>query len=305
MAHHKSLKKKGKPVAEWNLKPAELKALIAAAPQPKTKPKIPKLDVPKDKLFVPPKVKLHHHLLDLGEFHSLLTLTKVRKNQKDLTDAEWISLKAAISALAESTAASPRYDEFVDVHHRAMTTGAGMAWGAHRGINFLSWHREFLAKFEARLQLVNPTVTLPYWDWANDRGIPAALADLTAFPSWPITRRANAPGPLPTQAQVNGVLASGVTPPSYDTFRAALESPPHDQVHIAIGGDMATSRSPRDPIFWLHHAMVDKLWADWQRANVGAAFDPPNLGDVLRPTPIFTRRVGEILKTTDLGYVYG
>ena len=68
---------------------------------------------------------------------------------------------------------------------------------------------------------------------------------------------------------------------------------------------MTTSTSPRDPIFWLHHAMVDKVWADWQRAHPGAAFNPPNTDEVLRPTPIFTRKVREVLKTTDLGYIYG
>jgi hypothetical protein len=27
-----------------------------------------------------------------------------------------------------------------------------------------------------------------------------------------------------------------------------------------MGGDA----SPNDPIFWLHHCMLDKVWADWQ-----------------------------------------
>ena len=305
MSHHKTLNKKGRVVPHWNLSKLELKAAIAAAPMRKAKPKIPAHKIAQDRLFVQPRSKLHDHLVDLSKFLGQLTLTKVRKNQKDLTAGEWTSLKAAISVIAESTAASPRYDEFVDVHARAMDTMAGMAWGAHRGINFLSWHREFLAKFEARLQLVNPTVTLPYWDWVNDRAIPTQLADRNAFPSWPVSRGTLNAGGLPTQPMMNGVMGSGVTPPNFNAFRGALESPPHDSVHIAVGGTMATSRSPNDPIFWLHHAMVDKVWADWQRANPGAAFDPPNPTEVLRPTPIFTRKVGEVLNTTDLGYIYG
>ena len=26
---------------------------------------------------------------------------------------------------------------------------------------------------------------------------------------------------------------------------------------------------PSDPIFWMHHGMVDKVWADWQAKNPG------------------------------------
>src|SRR5262249_55065661 len=45
-----------------------------------------------------------------------------------------------------------------------------------------------------------------------------------------------------------------------------LESQPHDVIHVAVGGsgwmsdpDMAA----RDPIFWLHHCNIDRLWTHW------------------------------------------
>lgn len=38
----------------------------------------------------------------------------------------------------------------------------------------------------------------------------------------------------------------------------------HNSVHQFIGGAMATFSSPNDPIFYLHHAFVDKLWTEWQ-----------------------------------------
>ena len=25
--------------------------------------------------------------------------------------------------------------------------------------------------------------------------------------------------------------------------------------------------SPNDPLFWLHHCYIDKLWAEWQEKN--------------------------------------
>ena len=29
-------------------------------------------------------------------------------------------------------------------------------------------------------------------------------------------------------------------------------------------GTMSSGDSPNDPVFWLHHANIDRLWADWQ-----------------------------------------
>jgi tyrosinase len=46
-----------------------------------------------------------------------------------------------------------------------------------------------------------------------------------------------------------------------------LESNPHDQVHVRISGDMATFMSPLDPIFWLHHCNIDRIWDQWNRSG--------------------------------------
>jgi tyrosinase len=37
---------------------------------------------------------------------------------------------------------------------------------------------------------------------------------------------------------------------------------------------MATGVSPNDPVFWLHHAYVDKLWAEWQQRHPEAGYVP-------------------------------
>jgi tyrosinase len=38
----------------------------------------------------------------------------------------------------------------------------------------------------------------------------------------------------------------------------------HGRVHLWIGGNMSSSSSPNDPLFWLHHANLDRIWAEWQ-----------------------------------------
>ncbi|MCX4966493.1 tyrosinase family protein [Streptomyces sp. NBC_00654] len=48
----------------------------------------------------------------------------------------------------------------------------------------------------------------------------------------------------------------------------------HNRVHQWVGGPMAGAASPDDPVFWLHHAFIDLLWARWQQAHPGSAYLP-------------------------------
>jgi tyrosinase len=40
--------------------------------------------------------------------------------------------------------------------------------------------------------------------------------------------------------------------------------------HNTIGGDAGSDfyNSPSDPYFWLHHAMVDRVWWTWQNQDI-------------------------------------
>jgi len=88
----------------------------------------------------------------------------------------------------------------------------------------------------------------------------------------------------------------------------------HNRVHLWVGGNMAPMTSPNDPVFFLHHCFIDKVWADWQavqqRENPAAAphyaperNGPPghNLDDRLAP---WTHTIQDVLDTTQLGYSY-
>lgn len=61
--------------------------------------------------------------------------------------------------------------------------------------------------------------------------------------------------------------------PYWDTssqgFRNILEgwiNPPglHNRVHVWVGGSMLINTSPNDPVFFLNHCNVDRIWAIWQ-----------------------------------------
>ncbi|QVL30804.1 tyrosinase family protein [Telmatocola sphagniphila] len=54
------------------------------------------------------------------------------------------------------------------------------------------------------------------------------------------------------------------TRPDSTDNHGVMESRAHDLIHDAVSGDMGDPRTAaRDPIFWLHHANVDRLWNRW------------------------------------------
>ena len=104
------------------------------------------------------------------------------------------------------------------------------------------------------------------------------------------SRGAGVPGisnpPLPTKA----TTAAAITATPYDMapwstssasgFRNRVEgwSPAnqlHNLVHIWVGGDMLPSSSPNDPVFYLNHCNVDRVWERWMQNN-GRVYQPLN-----------------------------
>ena len=78
-----------------------------------------------------------------------------------------------------------------------------------------------------------------------------------------------------------------------------IETQPHDAVHTDIGGTRAQppntegvmsrpSSAGLDPIFWLHHANIDRLWAAW-RASDPRHTDPVQQAWLLGPASIGQR----------------
>lgn len=136
---------------------------------------------------------------------------------------------------------------------------------------------------------------LPYWDWtrtdpATGRfGVPQFFLDDPGFNhatfheknahilSLGYESRSTSPGFdaefMGTDA-IAGVMASrdfasfgggGFSDQMGEGTYGSLEGTPHNNVHVAVGGDMGAMLSPRDPIFWMHHCNVDRLWAEWAK----------------------------------------
>lgn len=175
---------------------------------------------------------------------------------------------AAISKMkANTNAADPNsWNYWVNVHKD---------FCPHRVAYFLAWHRGLLFRFEAQLRKVsgNSSLTIPYWDYYTNPVMPIEFTDTTS-PLY-IANRHNtdvtnalslAPfGPTVTNFQ------RGLT----NAFETALETLPHNPVHNLIGGAMGVvTISPKDPIFWVHHGNIDRLWAAWTNAGGGRTMPP-------------------------------
>ncbi len=96
----------------------------------------------------------------------------IRKSVSSLTSDEKASFVHAMLELKRIG----KYDAYVGVHHHIMTPTVMAAEpndyryrnGAHRGPAFLPWHRQFLLLLEAELREIEPTLSLPFWDWTKD-----------------------------------------------------------------------------------------------------------------------------------------
>ena len=180
-------------------------------------------------------------------------------------------------------------------------------WGQcqHFSWFFLSWHRMYLFHFEAIVsatikKLNGPEWALPYWNYSDSnnpdarRLPPAFRATLTPDQE---------PNPLLVEERNPGCNSGQVIADEFDidineclveaSFVAQgtggnpgfggpqtgfnhgggnavgkVEMTPHGSMHMAVGGFMgAFNTAGLDPLFWLHHCNIDRLWTVWLQRN--------------------------------------
>jgi hypothetical protein len=215
-----------------------------------------------------------------------------RKNIYTLTTAEIDTLRAGIAAMKAKPATDPTSWLYQAKMH-ALNSGSALALQdqcQHRQFFFTAWHRMYTYYFERILRKAsgNPSFALPYWNYTDvdaQRIIPEAYrlpANATTNALYNGSRSAvyNGGAALPASdvSYSNAFSLTNFTTPTLGSpsfggrtvaapahFPASsgsgrLEQSPHNNVHNDVGGDMATGESPRDPIFWLHHANIDRLW---------------------------------------------
>jgi tyrosinase len=266
--------------------------------------------------------KLHAEPLDLT---AAVVPAAIRKDQARVSVDEQDAFRNAVVQLVNEGKYLALIQDHMDMSHNMH--GSMGEVGLYR---FLAWHRRYLLELERELQRVDavlrPTATeklaIPYWRWQDgfpewlDGFLPAMDPD-SGLP--PPPRKNASPPAKPNAADVDIVINqfniqnTGLTGENdYTKFTYGIEGwgrrpdgtrlPAHNHGHAWIGGIMNnTSTSPTDPIFWLHHAEIDRLWQIWRETNPTPM--PLLTGSDLIMDP-WAEAYDDLLDIAVLGYAY-
>ena len=226
----------------------------------------------------------------------LFALPYARRDQASLSDLEHQRFLCAFNTLNSNGTLGA----LVDIH-------GVPAHLPHTTQRFLPWHRIYLLKFEQALQSIHPDVTLPYWDWtkAAEQSVPPWLQGFTPTVVTP-TQTINVirfPQSSASLATIASNTPTALAQTDFTSFTSQLQGI-HNSVHVWVGGSMGSvPTAPADPIFWMHHANIDRLWWVWQTSPQGAGKNPILSGAaaVMDPWPNTEPDTRDI---TALGYKY-
>jgi tyrosinase len=216
-------------------------------------------------------------------------MVRIRKDANTLTNAERDRFIAALAQL-NNQGAGP-FQLFRDMHVTAAQDEA------HFDMGFLPWHRAYLLDLERELQAIDPSVALPYWRFdvpaprlfdpafvgvSNTAGavqfsasnpfqfwVTDGVAGIIRRPEFntatmPATDTSPPPGAGPVLTEA-ATLAIGELAGSRFVDFTTLEGNPHGRAHVSFGGLISgIGTAARDPLFFLLHGNVDRLWAKWQ-----------------------------------------
>ncbi len=213
----------------------------------------------------------------------------------DPNGPEIAALKRGVAAMKARAATDPTSWAYQGAIHGTDTPGNAAGWNScqHGSFFFLSWHRMYLHFFERILRSASgdPTLTLPYWNYSkpgqNSLPVPLRRPATLENPLFEPARDAAANGGATFPSSATGSsramsltrFSSAVSasrgfggrivsqPVHFSSAHGAIESQPHDNVHVLVGGDAGLMSDPNfaalDPVFWLHHCNIDRLWESW------------------------------------------
>jgi tyrosinase len=192
---------------------------------------------------------------------------------------------------------------------------------------FLPWHRMYVFFFESiiRSVLADNSFTLPYWNYSaagSAHGVLPAAFRASADPllkSLFLPNRNNGvnSGTPIDASQPHALDPDSLTQTTYSAsgpkpgFCGDLDAKLHGNVHVLVGNSTDMGQIPTaagDPIFWMHHCNIDRLWASWNKAGranpKGAAFLSKTFVFADHTGKRVVAKIGDFLDIAPLHYTY-
>ncbi|KAK3306517.1 uncharacterized protein B0T15DRAFT_527438 [Chaetomium strumarium] len=320
--------------ASSSSKPSSASSSSTAAAEPTSIPRAYPADVV-DKLRDSTVDKLKTYLegqpSDTG---CTLENASVRREWSDLSVAEREQYIAAVKCLQSASPKSPeqlvpgarsRFDDFVATHINQTNS-------IHNTANFLSWHRYYVWTYEKALrEECGYSGFQPYWNWdryaADPANSPLFNGNASSMSGNSKNGACVSSGPFANfqvnlgpglslkynprclkrdisksqAAQTTADKTYALITRSRDiaSFQDTMQGVPgvHAGGHFTIGGDPGSDifASPGDPVFYLHHAMIDRVWWIWQMQ------DPSSRLTQVAGSVAGSRRQGKGTDLVDLG----
>jgi tyrosinase len=242
--------------------------------------------------MVQANTKFSHIVKDLGW---LFPPVCHRKDQAALTETEKSRYICAFNMINNDGTLG----QLVDIHSEMHMQ--------HTNARLLPWHRVFVYLFEEALHNYHPDVCVPYWDWtkSEEQHFPDWLTTVLPTVHTP-TRTINvirSPGSGGGLASIAASAPTAMGKTNYGDFSGLINGI-HGSVHIWVGGTMSdASVSPADPVFWMHHANLDRLWWVWYNSAQGNHQNPPLTGSDAVMDP-WTYTEVDVRSISALGYKY-
>lgn len=142
------------------------------------------------------------------------------------------------------------------------TAGVSFNFCQHGTQHFFSWHRAFLLYFEwiCRNLTGETNFALPYWNWNQNPAVHSEFLNSSSSLFEGSRSNTSVAGVSNfTDSTLNPIFEDG----NFFSFGMQIEGTPHNRAHTRIGGLMGGFGSASDPLFWMHHCMVDYCWAKW------------------------------------------
>lgn len=195
----------------------------------------------------------------------------VRRNAFNMAsnDPILVGFSKAITAMKALPTENPCSWTYQAAIHGTTLTPVLTAWNTcHTDARFFwSWHRMYLYWFERIVRKYSGMYdwALPFWDWANplERQLPPAFRVVGSPLHDPSRNAAMNDGTGAISTALGTSVTNAYALLDFYNAQSAINGP-HGSVHGAVGGNMCcVSSAAQDPIFWLHHAAVDRQWNLW------------------------------------------